>query len=236
MNCLETRRSLMTVPRERNAALEDHLSECAECSRLAARVDELDARISEAALVPVPQGLADRVLYGKRARPRWPYAAAAAVLCASVLIGFAAPQVWEAWSFSGPMEAVGPSHPAVAAIAMVVEQQPAYLDEARGVDMVAMEDGLKRLGLSLRKDGVRVDYAARCYMPETECDHLVLDTPDGPVSVILVPDYPVGSRAMVADRRMTALVSPAGSGAYIVVAGSPKVAKRTEKLFVKGRV
>ena len=35
---------------------------------------------------------------------------------------------------------------------------------------------------------------------------------------------------------MTALVSPAGSGAYIVVAGSPRIAKRTEKLFVKGRV
>jgi hypothetical protein len=236
MNCLETRRSLLAAPRGRTPELQAHLTECAECERLASRVDELDTRISEAALVPVPQGLADRVLYGKRAKPRWPYAAAAAVLFASGLIGFAAPQVYEASGWSGPMEAVGPSHPAVAAIAMVVEQQPAYLDESRGVDIVAMEDGLKRLGLSLRKDGVKVDYAARCYMPETECDHLVLDTPDGPVSVILVPDYPVGSRALVADRRMTALVSPAGSGAYIVVAGSPKIAKRTEKLFVKGRV
>lgn len=234
MNCFETRRILMAAPRERGAELENHLADCADCARLAVRVDELDTRIAEAALVPVPQGLADRVLYGKRAKSRWPYAAAAAVLFASVMMGFAAPQFVDV--VSAPMEAVGPSHPAVAAIAMVVEQQPAYLDEARGVDTVAMEEGLKRLGLSLRQDGVKVDYAARCYMPETECDHLVLDTPDGPVSVILVPDYPVGSRALVADRRMTALVSPAGSGGYIVVAGSPKVAKRTEKLFVKGRV
>jgi hypothetical protein len=97
-----------------------------------------------------------------------------------------------------------------------------------------MEQGLKRLGLSLKTEGVKVAYAGKCYMPETECDHLVLDTPDGHVSVILVPDYPVGARALVADRRMTALVSPAGQGGYIVVAGSPKVAKRTSKLFVKG--
>jgi hypothetical protein len=122
----------------------------------------------------------------------------------------------------------------VTAISVVVEQQPASLDEARGVDFAAMEDGLKRLGLSLKKDGVKVDYAGKCYMPDSDCDHLVLETADGHVSVILVPDYPVGSRVLVADRRLTALVSPAGSGGYIVVAGSPKVAKRTEKLFVKG--
>jgi hypothetical protein len=87
---------------------------------------------------------------------------------------------------------------------------------------------------SLKKDGVKVDYAAKCYMPDTECEHLVLDTSDGKVSVILVPDYPLGARAFVADRRMTALVSPAGSGGYIVVARSPKAAKRAERLFVRG--
>jgi hypothetical protein len=133
------------------------------------------------------------------------------------------------------MEAVGPSHPAVVAIAVVVEQQPGYLDEARGIDLALLEEGLRRLGLSLKKDGVKVDYAGKCYIPETECDHLVLETPDGRVSVILVPDYPVGSRTLVSDRRMTALVTPAGTGGYIVVAGSPKVAKRTEKLFVKAK-
>jgi hypothetical protein len=115
-----------------------------------------------------------------------------------------------------------------------VDQQPGFLDEAHGIDIATMEDALKRLGLSLKKDGVKVDYAAKCYMPDTECEHLVLDTDDGKVSVILVPDYPLGARAFVADRRMTALVSPAGSGGYIVVARSPKAAKRAERLFVKG--
>ena len=234
MNCLESRRSLLAAPRERTALLEAHLADCAECTRLAARLNDLDARIADAAMVPVPDALAHRVLRGRSRSRRWPYAAAAALLFASVLIGFAAPQLWDSSNLSTPLEAVGPSHPAVAAIAMVVEQQPGFLDEARGIDVAAMEEGLKKLGLSLKKEGVKVDYAGKCYLPDIECDHIVLETPDGHVSVILVPDYPVGSRVLIADRRMTALVSPAGQGGYIVVAGSPKVAKRTSRLFVKG--
>ena len=234
MNCLESRRSLLAAPRERTAQHEAHLADCAECARLARRLTDLDSRIADAALVPVPDALAHRVLRARSHRRRWPYAAAAGLLLVSVMIGFAMPQLREASAFSAPLEAVGPSHPAVAAIAMVVEQQPGYLDEARGIDVAAMEDGLKKLGLSLKKEGVKVDYAGKCYLPDIECDHIVLETPDGHVSVILVPDYPVGSRVLIADRRMTALVSPAGQGGYIVVAGSPRVAKRTSKLFVKG--
>jgi hypothetical protein len=234
MNCLESRRSLLAAPRERSAALMGHVGSCAECARLALRLGDLDARIADAALVPVPDALADRVLVRRSQPRRWPWAAAAAGLFASILIGFAASHLWEASGLAAPVEAVGPSHPAVAAIAMVVDQQPAYLDEARGIDVSAMEETLKRLGLSMKRDGIKVDYAGRCYMPDTECEHVVLETPDGHVSVIFVPDYPVGSRVLIADRRMTALVSPAGSGGYIVVAGSRAAAKRTSKLFVKG--
>ena len=234
MNCLQVRRSLLAAPRERDAGLDAHLEACGDCARLAGRLTDLDSRVAEAALVPVPDALADRVLRAGRRTPRWRYYAAAASVLVAVALGLAGPRLWDASSLSSPMEAVGPTHPAVTAIAMVVEQQPAYLDEARGLDLGAMEEGLRRLGLSLKKDGVKVDYAGKCYMPDTACDHLVLETADGHVTVILVPDYPVGSRVLVVDRRMTALVSPAGSGGYIVVASSSKVAKRTEKLFVKG--
>ena len=233
MNCLDSRRSLLAAPRERSAQHDAHLAECDDCARLAARLSGLDARIAEAAMVPVPDALAHRVLLARRRRPLRHYAAAAAIVIASAL-AVAGPRLWDAAALGNPAEAVGPSHPAVSAIALVLEQLPAYLDEAHGGDPAVMADALKRLGLSLKKEGVTVEYAGRCYMPGVECEHLVLNTPDGQVSVILVPDYPVGSRVLVADRRMTALVSPAGSGGYIVVAGSPKVAKRAERFFVKG--
>lgn len=234
MNCLDTRRALLAAPHERSSEQDAHIGNCSECARLAGKLDELDARIADAALVPVPDALAERILLGRASRPRWQHYATAAAVLLALTLGFAGPRLWDESTLSNPVQAVGPTHPAVTAIGVVVDQQPALLDEAHGIDIATMEDALRRLGLSLKKDQATVDYAAKCYMPDTECEHLVLDTMHGKVSVILVPDYPLGARALVADRRMTALVSPAGSGGYIVVAGSPKAAKRAEKLFVRG--
>ena len=233
VNCLAVRRNLLAAPRERSAGSDAHLAECRECRRLAGDVIDLDNRIAEAALIAVPDALADRVLLGHRRQRRWPHVAAAASVLAAVTLGFAAAPVWKS-STPALVAAVGPSHPAVSAIAMVVEQQPAYLDEARSIDFASIERALERLGLSLDKQGVRIDFAGRCYMPDTECDHLVLDTPDGRVSVILVPEYPVGPSARVAHRHMTAIVSPAGSGGYIVVAESAEAAQRVQKRLIKG--
>ena len=233
MNCLEVRRALLARSLERSVEQEAHVARCAECSRLAGQLYDLDARIADAALVPVPDALADRVLLGRQTRATWRHFAAAAALVAALALGLAGPRIWDG-ALPDPTQAVGPTHPAVTAIGFVVDQQPALLDQAPGLDIATMEDALKRLGLSLKKDGVKIDYAAKCYMPDTECEHLVLHTSDGQVSVILVPDYPLGARAIVADRRMTALVSPAGSGGYIVVARSPRAAKRAERLFVRG--
>jgi hypothetical protein len=238
MNCLDARRSLLAAPRARSAELDRHVAECAECARLDARLNDLDARITDAALVPVPDALAERVLRERAwrrpaPRRRWQLVAAAAVLT-TALAAMIGPQLWEDSGLSMPITAVGPTHPGVSAIAVVVDQQPAYVDEAQGVDLAAMEEALKRLGLTLKKNGVDVAYAGKCYMPDTECQHIVLNTPDGHVSVILMPGSPVGSRALVVDRRLTALVTPVGSGGYVVVAGSQRIAKRTERLFVKG--
>jgi hypothetical protein len=234
MNCFEARRLLLAAPRERAAAHAGHVNQCASCARLAERLRGLDSSIADAASVPIPDGLADRILLPRVQRPRWQHYAAAAAVLLALGLGLIGPRLWDGFSLSAPVEAVGPTHPAVTAIAMVVEQQPTFIDEAHGFDLAAVEVDLKRLGLSLKREGVKVDYAGPCYMPDTACDHIVLSTDQGPVSVILVPDYPIGSRTLVADRRMAALVSPAGSGGYIVVAQSPGIAKRAEKLLVNG--
>ncbi len=233
MNCLESRRLLLASPRHLSVEQHTHLAACPECVGLADRLGDLDREIESAASVPIPDALAHRVLLGRQSRPVWRYAAAAAVVIVSALVGLALPHDWDINGLSGPLQAVGPTHPAVTAIAFVVDQQPGLLEGGGVGDPAIMKDGLKRLGLAM-KSGATVDYVGKCYMPETECDHIVLNTIDGKVSVILVPDYHVEGRVLVADRRMTALVTPAGAGSYIVVAGSPKVARRTEKLFVKG--
>ena len=60
---------------------------------------------------------------------------------------------------------------------------------------------------------------------------MVLTTAHGQITLILVPDYPVGSRVLVADRNMTALANPAGTGGYIVVAPSPQTIRQIERML-----
>jgi hypothetical protein len=200
---------------------------------LTLRLGDLDRSIEHAALVPVPDALTHRVLL-RQGEPRtWRYAAAAAVAILSIGVALVAAEVVDAPGFPKTVQAVGPTHPAVVAIAEVVE-------ESGGLDRGArndadMEHGLKRLGLSLKPGAAVAHHIGACRIEgAAECEHIVLSTPEAYANVMLVPDYPLSDRVLVTDRRMVALVSPAARGGYIVVADSVKAAKSVEKLFVRG--
>lgn len=236
MNCLAFRRLLLAAPRENASALHEHLEHCTDCARLARNVKAFDRKLTRAMRLPVPDGLAERILLPRLpTRRRWHYgAAAAAALIAAIAAGTLAPGVLESDEPALAATAVGPFHPAVEAIAMVVEQEPALLKEGRVGDPRVLERKLKELGLELKKANISIRYIGKCQLRGSDCDHLVLVTPEGHVSVILTADEHPSQRVLVADRRMTALLSPAPAGAYIVVAESPKAVKRAQKLFVQG--
>ncbi|MGZ5167234.1 MAG: DUF3379 family protein [Burkholderiales bacterium] len=237
MNCLESRRSLLSTPRKRSDVLQKHIDECTECARFAMGITGLDHGVERAARVRVPESLAERVLLRRRLSPAWHdgMKAIAATLVAAAGLGLAYFAVDPFDDRALPMQAVGPSHPAVAAISLVVDEEPWLLEESAGADQSAGDEGLRRLGLQLNKRDVYVRYVGKCGIPgDGDCDHLVLDTPDGHISVILLPGRPMKDRVLVADRSMTALVTPSRNGAYIVVADSAKVIKRAKRLFVKG--
>jgi hypothetical protein len=232
MICLQSRRLLLASTRERSASHQAHISACESCARLAQRLGDLDRAIENAALVPVPDALTHRILLRRRDPSVWQYAAAAAVAIVSIAVGLIATDVVEAPGFPKTVQAVGPTHPAVIAIAEVV-------DESNGVDHARsdaqMEHGLRRLGLSLKPGAGIAHHVGACHIDGAiECEHIVLSTPDAHANVMLVPDYPMTDRVLVTDRRMVALVSPVARGGYIVVADSPKAARSVEKLFMRG--
>ena len=117
MNCLQSRRLLLASPRERSAQPQDHIATCDGCARLVQRLGDLDRSIEHAALVPIPDALTHRILLRRRKPAVWQYAAAAAVAILSIAIGLIATDVVDAPGFPKTVEAVGPTHPAVAAIA-----------------------------------------------------------------------------------------------------------------------
>jgi hypothetical protein len=234
MNCLEVRRLLLAAPRERCASRRAHLLHCSECARLAHRLTSLERGLEDAALVPVPEALTARVLLGPRPRQSLRYAAAAVLAGLSLAMGLLASGLVEAPVLAQSVHAVGPTHPAVIAIAEVVADEIASAPVSPSDSHTEMDESLKRMGLSLKEGEASARYIGKCRIEGTrECEHIVLSTPEAHANVMLVPDYPLQERVLVADRHMVALVSPAGAGGYIVIADSAKTAKRMEKLFVK---
>jgi hypothetical protein len=131
------------------------------------------------------------------------------------------------------VEAVGPAHPAVVAISEVAEDAiTAPVSDARAVQ--ELDRVMKRLGLALKQGEATTHYVGKCYVAAGDCDRIVLSTRDAQANVMLVSDYAFDGRVVVTDKRMTAVVNPIGPGGYIVVADTPKTARRIEKLFVKG--
>lgn len=235
MNCFESRRLLLAAPRTHSGELDAHIANCASCSKLVSSLHDLDCSIEAAALVPTPDALAHRVLLARRPRPVWHFAAAAAFAVATIVLGLLGADVVHAPGYPRITEAVGPTHPAVTAIAQVLDEEVehAYGDDSDGPAELAR--GLKRLGLVLKQGDATAYYVGKCQVPGGgECDQIVLSTPDAHANVMLVSDYPLPERMLVSDRRMIALVNPAERGGYIVVADSASVAKRMGKLLVKG--
>jgi len=234
VTCFEFRRLLLADPRGKTAEQEEHLAQCSRCAELAANTVAFEARLQEALLVPVPDGLADKILLRQKVRPQARYGlwAMAATLVLGVALGS---QLYRTYGLAdenlSTATAVGTNHPAVAAISYVVDHEAELLRQNRSGDASVLTSALQRLGLKFPSDGVSVRYLGKCPVPGGTGEHVVLTTPYGRVTLILVPDYPIGSRVIVADRNMTALASPAGKGGYIVVAQSPQTIRHIERML-----
>lgn len=232
MNCFEFRRLLLADPRARTPGQERHLAECAACASLARELEGFQARIHDAVHVPVPEALAERVLLRQKIRaPALQAWALAASLVAALGTGI---YFYRASDGEGVLTAavLGVKHPAVAAIAHVLDEEPRMLEQNRGVDPVVMRAAFARLGLNAPASGTTVLYFDKCPMTGGAGNHVVLQTPFGRVTLILVPDQPFASRVVVADRDKTAVASPARAGGYILIADTLKSVKQVEKMLL----
>jgi hypothetical protein len=234
LNCFQVRRALLTTPRARDEEMRAHLASCNACAGMASRLGDIEHEIEQAALVPVPDGLAHRVLLQRSSPSKWRYASAAMVIGALVSLALMLPGAIDALEFAGTAEAVGPAHPGVAAISLIANEEPNVDRSAKISDPAEIEHSLNRLGLTLGSGPATSYYVGKCHVAAGDCDHILFSTPEGHANVLLLPDYTVSQRVLVTDRDLTALVTPAPQGGYIVVAPSPKIAKRTQRLFRRG--
>jgi hypothetical protein len=235
MDCLQSRRLLLAAPREQSREHRAHIHVCPRCEGLAQGLLDLDRLLESVALAPIPEGLTHRVLPRalrvRRPRSLWKYAAVALVAIASTVAALFASEVIDSPVFAVTAHAVGPTHPAIVAISEVVEED--RLPALPPVEGAEVQEGLKGLGLAFDAGYASARYVGKCHIEgSSDCDHIIVSSPDVHANVMLVRDYPIKGRVLVEDRRVVALMGPAGRGGYIVVAQSTKAAKRVEKLLL----
>ena len=234
MNCLTSRRLLFTDPLVESGEHRLHVATCAGCAKLARRLHGLECAIERSACVQLPEALTDRILLSSCMHDPLPYARAAAFAIAAIALASLGAAVAAVHSRPA-VQALGPSHPAIAAIAEVERELPPVLSVGDADRTMEVRRGLQRLGLTLKLGEAATRYMGKCHIDATsECERIIVSTPTEHASVMLLQDYPFfRDRIIVAQNRMVALAAPAGNGGYIVVADSEEIARRLEKVLIK---
>jgi hypothetical protein len=218
MNCLDFRRCALVNPLQLDEAAREHALACDGCREFLERQRELDAKLYDAIRIPVPDGLADRVLVAQGLRHRgrrWLWGLAATVVLAAGLAGFLP------W-LSG--NALGRE-----AIAHVKEEPQSFrlvTKHASGLLPAALADQGVKLVVALGE----VTYSQLCPMKDQKARHLVVATAGGPATLLLMPDDRGWRRRSVVEADgMTAITIPVARGSIAIVAASRSQALAIEQ-------
>jgi len=101
-------------------------------------------------------------------------------------------------------------------------QHPGEIAALPGVDTLA------DVGAAMDPSTDPVVYAGTCGLGDGTVAHLVIDTPFGPVTVLVMPDQAVPKRRQIGDDGLRAVLLPFGNGGLAVVGQSPEAVTRVE--------
>lgn len=209
MNCLDFRRQKLADPRRLSDEARSHVASCAACAAYAAEVDETERALDRAFDVGVPEGLADRMLF-ESARPRRPWRLWA--LAASVALVVAV----SLFSFDSAKDRNRYARLAIEHVVM----EPESLSSLRNADAQAFRKVVAQFGGTVKEMPGTIRYIRLCPMEDGMGWHVVLDTPQGLVTLLLVPGKPLRKAQSASAEGWSAVAQPAARGYYAVVTGS----------------
>ena len=223
MNCAEVRRALATEPARRTPELDAHLAGCAACAAYAAEMARLEATLRRALEVPVPPAgtrAAGRPATGSSRRPlRW--AALAASLVGAAILSAT---LWSLY----PREAL-----AAALVGHMAHEPQSRRRSDVPVAPAALAYVLKRSGVTLAADAPLVSYAHSCWFRGWFVPHLVVQTPDGPMTVMVLPHERVAAPATVDEGGYRVIIVPMAHGAIAVLAQGPVTTANVESVVAR---
>ena len=209
IDCREFRRRVGAEPQLLDQSSRQHMIGCPDCVEWRRTTLALDARVLTALQVPVPDGVAaPRVLtFPAVARRRW--IALAASIAGGVAIGAL---LW----IGGPRASLADDvvrHLAHEPGAMTVTSTP--------VDPDAVAAVLADAGVRLAPDVGLVSYSNTCRFRGHDVPHLVMQTADGPVTVMILRHERVAARQQFDEDGYAGAIVPAGPGSVAVIGRVP---------------
>lgn len=225
LNCLAFRRAKLADPLRLSAEALAHVAGCPLCQAFARRIDANEKRLARALAVPVPEGLADRMVLGATGRkPSSPYRlwALAASLLLTTGIGLA-------WLTRPPSE---PQYDFAASAIAHVKHEPESFTTIKDADPARFAAILAGFGADLRAPIGTLRYVKLCPVPEGTGWHFVFETEAGLVTLLLIPGHQPRGKNLFAERDgMSALVRAAGRGYYVIVAETRAKVESTDRLL-----
>jgi hypothetical protein len=203
VNCEQARLLIGAHPRSSAAELAAHLSACPACAQLRDEMLALETRIEQA--LQQPPDLARRA--APRPAARWREWA----LAASVLIGTAA--LLGAWLLR-------PSDTLARDIVAHVEHEPDSWLSAQQVNAQGIGDALHGAGVALDLTSDKITYAQSCFFHGHYVPHLVVQTAQGPATVLILRHEQVPGARSFHEAGLNGVIVPAeaGGGSIAVLA------------------
>jgi hypothetical protein len=201
--CLEFRRRVGAEPFAADAAIDAHRRECAACARHQDELRAMDGLIRRALEVsPPPRESAAAPAPPRAWRPR--FLAIAASLVAGIAVALVV-------LVAAPRAAIARE------VVSHVLHEPGATGSAAAVPPGAVAAVLGPSGMRLRDGAVSVSFAARCVIDGQVVPHLVVQRPEGPVTVLVLEHRSVARAVRFSQQGYAGVVLPAPRGAIAVV-------------------
>lgn len=202
--CLEFRRRVGAEPATADPDLEAHRRECSACARHQDELRAMDGVIRRALEVNLP--LRQRAGGGAAPARRTRYFAIAASLAAGAAVALFA-------LVAVPRAAIARE------VVAHIGHEPGALTSTQPLGSDALDEILSPDGLRLRPGAADVTYAMRCPFDGRVVPHLVVQRPEGPVTVLVLAHRTVRVPIRFKEQGFEGVIRPAPRGAIAIVGG-----------------
>jgi hypothetical protein len=203
ITCIEFRHRAGAEPFAADPAMEAHRRECAACARYQDELRAMDGVIQRALAVELPPRAGAPAESAADVRRRR-FLAIAASLVAGVAVGVVL-------LVSAPRASVARE------VIDHVAHEPGTMDTTEPIAPAALAAVLDPDGTQLRPDVGDVTFAARCVFDGRVVPHLVVRTPQGPVTVLMLRHRRLGRPVRISEQGYEGVVMPAPRGSVAIV-------------------